>query len=59
MNETTQWLLKEAKRLETESESYEDVAFYAELAQFVIAQDQRIEQAQGELDGILWDHEGW
>ncbi|WP_407894495.1 hypothetical protein [Lacticaseibacillus sp. N501-2] len=58
MNES-EWLLAEAKRLATDSQTYEDVAFYTQLAQFIQEQDQRIEQAQGELDGILWDHEGW
>ncbi|WP_164509942.1 hypothetical protein [Lacticaseibacillus porcinae] len=54
-----EWLLQEAKRLADDSQTYEDVAFYTQLAVFLDEQDRRIDQAQGELDGILWDHEGW
>lgn len=54
-----EWLLQVAKRLAAASQTYEEVAFYSELAQFVAEQDRRIDQAQGELDGMLWDHEGW
>lgn len=54
-----EWLLQEAERLANDSQTYEDVAFYTELAHFIEAQDRRIDQAQGELDGMLWNHEGW
>ncbi|WP_461225148.1 hypothetical protein [Lacticaseibacillus suihuaensis] len=55
----TAWLIGQAQALEHQAVSYPDQAFYAELAAFAKAQARRLEQAQGELDGRLWDHRGW
>lgn len=59
MNETTQWLMKQAAELSQAATSYEDKAFFSSLQHFIQAQQARIDQAQGEVDGRSWNHEQW
>lgn len=59
MDETTQWLQAEAKKRVASSVSYEQRARYAGFEAFLDELAQRLETAQGELDGRTWDHEGW
>lgn len=54
-----QWLLDATKQLEEAATTYEERALYAQLADFIREQSRRLEQAEGELDGTLWDHQRW
>ncbi|WP_390405220.1 hypothetical protein [Lacticaseibacillus jixiensis] len=54
-----EWLMQEAKRQQTQATTFDQQAFYQELARFIKEQSKRIDQAQGRLDGELWDHTQW
>lgn len=54
-----QWLREQAQQAEATALTYEDKAFYRTLQDFISEQTRRLEQAEGELDGTLWDHEQW
>ncbi|WP_461214259.1 hypothetical protein [Lacticaseibacillus sp. GG6-2] len=53
------WLLQQAQQAEEAATTYEDKAFYLALQDFIREQTRRLDQAEGELDGTLWDHERW
>ncbi len=53
------WLLDQARQAAEAAGTYEDQAFFVALQDFIREQSRRIEQAEGELDGTLWDHERW
>lgn len=59
MDENTKWLLKQIDELSDKQKDYEKRAFLLALKKVVLEQQKRIEQAQGELDGRLWDHNNW
>ena len=54
-----EWLIQEAKRHQQAAATFDQQAFYQELAAFIKEQAKRIDQAQGRLDGELWDHTQW
>ncbi|WP_225046767.1 hypothetical protein [Lacticaseibacillus kribbianus] len=58
-DDETSWLIDQANQLAAQAVDYPAQAFYAELADFLATQARRIDQAEGELDGRLWDHTGW
>ncbi|MFD1392536.1 hypothetical protein ACFQ3L_02895 [Lacticaseibacillus jixianensis] len=59
MDETTKWLLEQAKRQAEQAKAYEDRAFFLALGTFIQKQELRLTQAQGEVDGRFWDHRRW
>lgn len=59
MNDEINWIKEQAVKLETESKSYEDRAFFNSLGQLSEELAIRIEQKQGELDGRIWNHKRW
>ncbi|MFD1418656.1 hypothetical protein [Companilactobacillus keshanensis] len=59
MDENTKWLLKQIDELSANQKDYEKRALLFALKKVVTEQQTRIEQAQGELDGRLWDHDNW
>lgn len=59
MDQVSQWLHEEALAQADRADDYAERAFYVSLASFIAAQTLRIEQAQGEVDGRLWNHEQW
>lgn len=59
MDENTKWLLKQIDELSARQNDYEKRALLLALNKVVSEQQIRIEQAQGELDGRLWDHDNW
>ncbi|WP_125713913.1 hypothetical protein [Companilactobacillus kedongensis] len=59
MDENTKWLLKQIDELSARQNDYEKRALLLALKKVVSEQQIRIEQAQGELDGRLWDHDNW
>lgn len=54
-----EWLIQEAQRHQQAAATFDQQAFYQELAAFIKEQAKRIDQAQGRLDGELWDHTQW
>lgn len=59
MDETTKWLLEQAKTQARQAKDYEDRAFFTALQTFIQDQATRLDQAQGEVDGRFWDHRRW
>jgi len=59
MNETQTWLLQQAKNWEDSATDYRQRAFYHELQAMIQEQAQRLELAEGEIDGRTWNHEAW
>ncbi|MFC6323563.1 hypothetical protein [Companilactobacillus baiquanensis] len=59
MDENTEWLLNQIDELSTKQNDYKKRALLISLKKVVIEQQKRIEQAQSELDGRLWDHNNW
>lgn len=59
MDENTKWLIQEIDQLSSRQDDYEKRALLTSLKKVVFEQQKRIEQAQGELDGRLWDHNNW
>ena len=59
MDENTKWLLNQIDELSARQNDYEKRALLLALKKVVSEQQIRIEQAQGELDGRLWDHDNW
>lgn len=57
--EDEKWLLDQLATLSKTATAYQDRAFYAALAEMVKQQQRRLEQAQGELDGRLWQPANW
>ncbi|MDO1605339.1 hypothetical protein Q2T76_04615 [Lactobacillus sp. YT155] len=57
--EDIQWIKETALKLETEANAYENRAFYHELAKVTDELATRLEQKQAELDGRIWNHQGW
>ncbi|UDM32255.1 hypothetical protein [Lentilactobacillus laojiaonis] len=53
------WLINELKSLEQEETSFIQRAILNEAIDIVKEQTKRIEQAKGELDGRVWDKQGW
>ncbi|MDO4671121.1 MAG: hypothetical protein Q4A67_06590 [Aerococcus sp.] len=59
MNDALQWqkdLLEQAK---AEVMDYETCAFMEACEEAVVELAKRQKQAQGQLDGMMWDHEEW
>lgn len=57
--ETEKWLFDQLTDLQKSSVTYQDRAFYIALADLVDQQQQRLEQAEGEIDGRLWQPTNW
>ncbi|MFD1430839.1 hypothetical protein [Lacticaseibacillus mingshuiensis] len=55
----TEWLLSQAEALAANAEDYETRAKFVALSDFIRAQAQRLELAEGEVDGRTWDHSRW
>lgn len=58
MNDET-WLIQELENLIAQTPDYEKRALLHATIDMVHEQTKRIEQAQGELDGRIWNHEQW
>lgn len=59
MENYDEWLINELKSLEQEETSFIQRAILNEAIDIVQEQTKRIEQAKGELDGRVWDKQGW
>lgn len=59
MTEESQWLLDQCDELVTNSEKYEERAFFQQLKILITEQDRRLTQAKGELDGRIWNPGKW
>ncbi|WP_155286936.1 hypothetical protein [Lacticaseibacillus zhaodongensis] len=59
MDESSAWLVAEAKKRATAADDYAQQAFYTALAAFCQEQGRQIELAEGEIDGRSWNHEQW
>ncbi|KRL40493.1 MAG: hypothetical protein ABF483_00055 [Liquorilactobacillus nagelii] len=57
--ETEKWLFDQLTALQKSSVRYQDRAFYIALADLADQQQQRLEQAEGEIDGRLWQPANW
>ncbi|MGY3704439.1 hypothetical protein [Vagococcus martis] len=57
--EEKEWILSELSLLQTKEQSYEVQAFLSELEFILKEQYKRIEQAEGEIDGLLWSPKEW
>lgn len=57
--EEREWILSELSLLQKEEQSYEVQAFLSELKMILDEQYKRIEQAEGEIDGLLWSPKEW
>jgi len=58
MNEK-EWLLQEIAQLKADKQIYEVSAYLTELETIICEQYKRIEQAQAEIDGLLWSPKEW
>ncbi|MFT8425801.1 MAG: hypothetical protein ABF682_10485 [Liquorilactobacillus sp.] len=56
---TSAWLTAEATELAKKEKNYKRRAFFEYLAVLCEEQGKRIEQAENELDGRLWDSQKW
>ncbi|GBG95113.1 hypothetical protein LFYK43_15720 [Ligilactobacillus salitolerans] len=59
MNEESRWLLEQCEQLALHAPDYEQRAFFQQLRKLIVKQDQRLQQAQGELDGRVWNPGSW
>jgi len=57
--EEKEWILSELSLLQKAEQSYEVQAFLSELELILKEQYKRIEQAEGEIDGLLWSPKEW
>ncbi|KRL02683.1 hypothetical protein [Liquorilactobacillus capillatus] len=53
------WLIKKLDKLAESARDYEERAFFYSMSLTALQQAKRIEQAQGELDGRLWNPSQW
>lgn len=53
------WMKEQAEKLRSSSTKYEDRAFYNSLIELSDELQKRIDQKQAELDGRIWNHNGW
>ncbi|MFT8949103.1 MAG: hypothetical protein ABGA11_01955 [Liquorilactobacillus hordei] len=56
---TSEWLTAEVSKLATKEEDYKKRAFFEYLTELCEEQGKRIEQAESELDGRLWNPQKW
>ncbi|MGX4686535.1 hypothetical protein JNUCC83_06505 [Vagococcus sp. JNUCC 83] len=54
-----QWILNELSLLKEETQIYEVTAFLKGLEEVLIEQYTRINQAESEIDGLLWSPKEW
>lgn len=54
-----QWILNELSLLKEETQTYEVTAFLNGLEEVLIEQYTRINQAEAEIDGLLWSPKEW
>lgn len=57
--ETEQWVLAQLDHLAEQSRDYRQKALFQETKKLFREQYQRIEQAEGELDGRVWSPKDW
>ncbi|MFT8825212.1 MAG: hypothetical protein ABF536_04305 [Liquorilactobacillus mali] len=55
----SEWLVAEATGLAKKEKNYKKRAFFEYLAELCGEQGKRIEQAESELDGRLWNPQKW
>ncbi|APT18434.1 hypothetical protein FC62_GL001000 [Amylolactobacillus amylotrophicus DSM 20534] len=58
-NEQRPWFAEIIAREIPEHQRYEERALLAYLQEHLAELDKRIEQKQQQIDGELWNHEGW
>lgn len=59
MTQDSQWLLERCDELISNSVRYEERAFFQRLKAMISEQDTRLAQAEGELDGRIWNPGKW
>lgn len=59
MTDESQWLLRKCDELAQNTGKYEERAFFNQLKSLIKEQDQRLIQAEGELDGRVWNPGKW
>ncbi|GAJ27467.1 hypothetical protein JCM15457_2457 [Liquorilactobacillus sucicola DSM 21376 = JCM 15457] len=59
MESHSDWLIQRLDEAADSSMKYENRAFFRAMAATALQQSKRIEQAQGEMDGRLWNPNRW
>ncbi|WP_057876494.1 hypothetical protein [Liquorilactobacillus aquaticus] len=59
MESNNDWLVNRLEELSVSSTDYEKRAFFRSMSLSALQQHKRIEQAQNELDGRLWNPSRW
>ncbi|MCI5776003.1 MAG: hypothetical protein MR008_06060 [Aerococcus sp.] len=57
MSEATDWRLDFLARAKEHVTDYRDVAYLEAAERMIESLNLRIEQAEGELEGLIWNHE--
>ncbi|WP_353989545.1 hypothetical protein ABVF11_07510 [Pediococcus argentinicus] len=57
--ENNKWLQQQIETLRSKSDVYQEQAFFLALGNAALEQQKRIEQAEGELDGRMWNPRQW
>ncbi|MGX7348236.1 hypothetical protein [Aerococcus vaginalis] len=59
MSETNDWRRDFLERAKQQANDYETIAYLEAAERLIQELDRRIKQAEGELDGMMWNHEEW
>lgn len=59
MSETNDWRRDFLERAKLQANDYETIAYLEAAERLIQELDRRIKQAEGELDGMMWNHEEW